>query len=223
VVVGSAVCILLGSICLPVQTGNDREAAGSRDAYTAGVTVLAAAFTTCPAPWGMLHVATGAAGILAVDLGSETPPFADNLSRRLHGPVLPAEDGDVPESWRRTLASAADEIGEYLAGRRISFDVTIDLRVSEWDRLVLGGARQLGYGETVGYGELARRIGRPGAAQAVGGAMGRNPIPILIPCHRVIAGDGTLGGYGGFTYADRLAALDVKRRLLAIEGVTPRE
>jgi methylated-DNA-[protein]-cysteine S-methyltransferase len=177
-----------------------------------------AAFTTCPAPWGLLHVATTAAGIVAVDLGSETPDFVDGLARRLHGRVLPDEDGEVPAGWRATLNAAARQIGEWFAGERRGFDVAIDLRVSDWDRLVLGGTARLQYGETVGYGELARRIGRPGAAQAVGGAMSRNPVPILIPCHRVIAGDGTLGGYGGSTYADRRAALDIKRQLLALEG-----
>jgi len=86
----------------------------------------------------------------------------------------------------------------------------------------IAAIQSLKTGETVGYGELARRIGRPGAAQAVGGAMGRNPVPILIPCHRVIAGDGTIGGYGGSNYADRRASLAIKRRLLAIEGIEPR-
>ena len=184
--------------------------------------VLRAAFTTCPAPWGLLHVATTGAGMVAVGLGSETAEFVDGLARRLHGPVLPAEDGDVPAAWRAALAEATRQIGEWFAGTRTVFDVPIDLRVSEWDRLVLTGAARLHYGETVGYGELARRIGRPGAAQAVGGAMGRNPVPILIPCHRVIAGDGTLGGYGGSSYADRQTALAIKRELLALEGVRPR-
>jgi methylated-DNA-[protein]-cysteine S-methyltransferase len=137
--------------------------------------------------------------------------------------VLPVEDGEVPVEWRTTLDAAKRQIGEWFAGGRQSFELPIDLRVSDWDRLVLTGAARLQYGETVSYGELARRIGRPGAAQAVGGAMGRNPVPLVIPCHRVIAADGTLGGYGGFTYADRQAALDVKRHLLALEGTTTRD
>jgi methylated-DNA-[protein]-cysteine S-methyltransferase len=115
------------------------------------------------------------------------------------------------------------QIGEFLAGRRKTFDVEIDLRVSDWDRRVLTGASRLQYGETASYGELAGRIGKPGAAQAVGGAMGRNPIPILIPCHRIIAAGGRIGGYGGSTYSDRLAALAIKRTLLAIEGVETRD
>ena len=179
-----------------------------------------AAFTTCPAPWGVLHVAATKTGIVAVELSSETPRFVDGLTRRLRGSVLPAEDGAVPAEWRVTLERATRQIGEFLAGERQIFDVPVDLRVSDWDRLVLTGAARLHYGETASYGELARRVGKPGAAQAVGGAMGRNPLPILIPCHRIVGANRTLGGYGGASYSDRLAALEIKRRLLAIEGTT---
>lgn len=159
--------------------------------------------------------------IVAVDLGTETPDFVDGLARRLHGRVVPAEDGEILVEWRAALDAASRQIGEFFAGKRQSFSVPIDLRVSDWDRLVLTGAARVHFGETASYGELARRVGRPGAAQAVGSAMGRNPVPILIPCHRIIGAHGTLGGYGGATYADRQAALAMKRRLLAIEGTTP--
>ena len=87
-----------------------------------------------------------------------------------------------------------------------------------WDRAVLGAARTIPRGETRSYGEIARQVGRPGAARAVGGAIGRNPVALAIPCHRVIAGDGTLGGYGGGWWGDRDALLDLKARLLAGEG-----
>jgi methylated-DNA-[protein]-cysteine S-methyltransferase len=171
----------------------------------------------------VLHLATTAAGIVAVDLGAETPDFVDGLARRLHGRVLPAEADEVPAEWRAALAVATRQIGEYFGGRRRSFELPVDLRVSDWDRLVLAGAARLQYGDTAAYGELAGRIGKPGAAQAVGGAMGRNPIPILIPCHRVIGANRTLGGYGGSTYADRQSALAIKRRLLSLEGTTTRD
>lgn len=170
------------------------------------------------APWGALHVAATAAGVVAVGLDSETPAFVDDLSRRLHGTVVPAEDAEVPAAWRRTLKAAAEQIREYLAGERRAFDLPIDLRVSDWDRLVLAGAARLGYGETASYGELATRIGRHGAARAVGSAMGRNPVPLLIPCHRVVGANGSLGGYGGDTYADRQAGLEIKRTLLDLEA-----
>ena len=105
---------------------------------------------------------------MAVGLDGETPDFVDGLARRLRGPILPAEDGAIPARWRATLDRAVRQIGEYFAGRRRRCDVPIDLRVSNWDRLVLNGAARLTFGETASYGELARRIGRPGAAQAVG-------------------------------------------------------
>lgn len=183
---------------------------------------IAAAFTTCRAPWGTLHVAATAAGIVAVGLAEETPVFVDDLARRLHGTVLPAEDTEVPAEWRATLDEATRQIAEFFAGERRAFELPIDLRVSEWDRLVLTGAARLAFGETASYGQLARYIGRPGAAQAVGGAMGRNPVPILIPCHRIVGANGALGGYGGSTWADRQTGLAIKRTLLAIEGSTVR-
>ena len=102
----------------------------------------------------------------------------------------------------------------------MAFDLPLDLSgLSAWDRRVLEGARGIPYGEVTSYGRLATAIGHHGAARAVGGAMGRNPLWILVPCHRVIAGDGTLGGYGGTDRVSREAALDFKRRLLASEGV----
>ncbi len=90
---------------------------------------------------------------------------------------------------------------------------------SAWDRLVLDGVRTIPRGTTASYGEVARRIGRPGAARAVGGAVGRSPIGVLVPCHRVIAGDGTLGGYGAAAWGGVEAALDLKQALLRLEGV----
>jgi methylated-DNA-[protein]-cysteine S-methyltransferase len=181
----------------------------------------AAAFTTCPAPWGTIHVAATGRGVVALDLDTETAAFVDGLARRLHGPVVPMEDASVPAALRQLLDRTVKQVGEYLARTRRTFDLPVDLSpLSEWDRRVLSGAARLGYGEAVGYGELARRIGKPGAARAVGSAMSRNPVGLVIPCHRVIASDGTLGGYGGSSYDDRQAALARKRELLAHEGVS---
>jgi methylated-DNA-[protein]-cysteine S-methyltransferase len=79
--------------------------------------------------------------------------------------------------------------------------------------------RTISRGTTASYGDVARRIGRPGAARAVGGAVARNPVGLLVPCHRVIAGDGTLGGYGVAAWGGVEAALDLKQALLRLEGV----
>jgi methylated-DNA-[protein]-cysteine S-methyltransferase len=115
-------------------------------------------------------------------------------------------------SWRedaRPLAGAARQLREYFAGTRRKFDLPLApagtaFQRSVWDQLV-----KIPYGETISYGELARRIGNPRASRAVGLANGSNPIPIVIPCHRVIGSDGRLVGFGG--------GLDIKQRLLALE------
>jgi len=85
-----------------------------------------AAFTTCPAPWGEMHVATTSAGIVAVGLDEETPDFVDGLARRLHGPVVPSEDAAVPAEWRARLADATRQIAEFLTGHQA--DVADDRR-----------------------------------------------------------------------------------------------
>ena len=144
----------------------------------------------------------------------------------------PASAGPILSSrWRATtgrpradaqawLEAGLEQLGSYLAGRRITFDVPLDeIALSAWDRRVLDGVRTIPFGETRGYGDVARMIGSPGSARAAGGAVGRNPLALMIPCHRVIAGDGTLGGYGGSWPADRDELLDLKAELLAHEGV----
>src|SRR3990170_2704945 len=90
-------------------------------------------------------------------------------------------------------------------------DLPVDLSDRPaWDRVVLAAVRAIPRGEVRSYSDIARAIGRPGAARAVGGAVGRNPVGLLIPCHRVVAGDGTLGGYGVATWGGREAALELK-------------
>ncbi len=162
-------------------------------------------------------MAVGQGGVLAVEALALTEQFASGVARRLGGPVV--ESDEAPARIRELLDRLRVELDEYFGGRRTVFDVPIDLRTrSEWDRRVLAGVRTVAYGQTVGYGELARRIGRAGAARAVGGAVARNPIGILIPCHRVIAGDGTLGGYGGDWFGTREQRLAIKRILLELEA-----
>ena len=115
--------------------------------------------------------------------------------------------GDVPA----VLAQAATELEEYFAGTRTEFDVPLELDGTPFQRQVWDELTRIGYGETITYGELARRVGRPRGPRAVGQANGRNPVPIIVPCHRVVASGG-IGGYGG--------GLKVKRALLTLEGVT---
>ena len=149
---------------------------------------------------------------------SPTEVFVAGLRRRLGAEVGPA--ARVPAGTRALIDQGVRDVASFLAGRRSKFDLPLDLAgLAAWDRLVLDGVRGINYGEVTSYGRLARRIGRPGAARAVGGAVGRNPIGLFIPCHRVIAGDGSLGGYGGDWFGSRAALLEVKRSLLEREGI----
>ncbi len=132
----------------------------------------------------------------------------------LHG--LYMQDGGRPArvaaSWEESAAPFVDvreQLREYFAGERTSFDVTLAPRGAEFELRVWRALREIPYGETVSYGEIARRVGQPQAARAVGLANGRNPIAVIVPCHRVIGADGSLTGYGG--------GLERKRLLLELE------
>jgi methylated-DNA-[protein]-cysteine S-methyltransferase len=119
--------------------------------------------------------------------------------------------------WERRDQAFADvrrQLTEYFDGRRRSFDVPLALEGNSFELRVWDALREIPYGETVSYGEIARRIGQPDAPRAVGLANGRNPIAVIVPCHRVIGANGTLVGYGG--------GLERKRLLLDLEsGVVP--
>lgn len=104
----------------------------------------------------------------------------------------------------------ADELMEYSEGRRQTFSVPVQPRGTQFELLVWSELQKIPFGETRSYGSIARTLGTSNGARAVGLANGRNPIPLIIPCHRVIGSDGTLTGFGG--------GLDLKRRLLELEG-----
>ena len=117
-----------------------------------------------------------------------------------------------------TSASLTDEVrrelDEYFAGERRRFDLRVDRRLMHpFAKEVLAATGRVGYGRLATYGEIARRIGHPRAARAVGAALGSNPVPVVVPCHRVIGAGGSLTGYGG--------GLPRKRALLALEGSLP--
>jgi methylated-DNA-[protein]-cysteine S-methyltransferase len=176
-----------------------------------------------PGPWGPIHLAATARGIVGLALLSPPDAFEADLARSARvtfaADTGPARNADLAAAGRH-LDQAIRELGEYLDGRRHDFDVPIDLRVrSAWDQAVLSAVKGIRFGEAIGYGDVARRIGRVGAARAVGGSMGRNPVGILVPCHRVVAGDGSLGGYGGDWYGSQAERLGIKRHLLALEGI----
>ena len=119
----------------------------------------------------------------------------------------------VPDSWERDAApfgDLRDQLGEYFAGDRRGFDLALAPQGSEFQLRVWEALREIPYGETRSYGELAARIGHPGSARAVGAANGRNPISIVVPCHRVIGATGSLTGYAG--------GIERKRLLLDLES-----
>jgi methylated-DNA-[protein]-cysteine S-methyltransferase len=114
-----------------------------------------------------------------------------------------------PTSGRGALSVAARQLREYFAGRRTEFDFPMEPQGTPFQLAVWKRLTEIPYGETISYGELARRVGNPKAARAVGAANRANPLPIVVPCHRVIGADGTLTGFGG--------GLPVKEALLALE------
>ena len=107
----------------------------------------------------------------------------------------PAETFGEPDD--APFGQVMDQLGEYFAGKRSEFSVPVSLSGTEFQRTVWTALQDIRYGETVSYGELAERIGRPAASRAVGLANGKNPISIIVPCHRVVGATGDLTGYGG--------------------------
>jgi methylated-DNA-[protein]-cysteine S-methyltransferase len=120
-------------------------------------------------------------------------------------------DGWSEDPTVAPLSAALRQLGEYFAGTRREFDLPLRMRGTEFQQRVWRELTEIPYGQTWSYGELAKRIDNPSASRAVGLANGRNPISILVPCHRVIGADGSLTGYGG--------GLERKRWLLAHEGL----
>ena len=119
----------------------------------------------------------------------------------------------IPAAWTQNdaaFANARRQLGEYFAGARRRFDLPLEPAGTEFELTVWAALQEVPYGETVSYGELAARIGHADAARAVGVANARNPIAVIIPCHRVIGADGSLTGYGG--------GLERKRLLLDLEA-----
>ena len=177
---------------------------------------FSAASSTLASAWGPVVVVATARGVLAVELRSSAAAVRSLLRRRLDADIMLLESataaGEAGRSCTRPWRPSRRRSRET---RRRSRSQPLDWTgVAAWDRRVLEGARTIGRGQVTSYGRLARRIGAPGAARAVGAAMGRNPFWLLVPCHRVVAGDGSVGGYG----ADPDGP-EIKRDLLALEGI----
>jgi O-6-methylguanine DNA methyltransferase len=157
-------------------------------------------------PIGRLRVASTDQGIAYVELPHASGRgMRDWLQRQAPGSRC-VED---LESNR----AAIEQILEYLARRRTRFELRLDLRGTPFQRAVWDALLDIPYGASRSYAEIARRIGRPNAQRAVGSANNANPVALVVPCHRVIAADGSLGGYAG--------GAELKARLLAMEQSTP--
>lgn len=118
------------------------------------------------------------------------------------------QPGDTP-----VMRETARQLGEYFRGERQQFDLPLAPRGTDFQRIVWHTLADIPYGQTISYAELARRVDKPTATRAVGAANGRNPLPIVLPCHRVIGADGSLTGFGG--------GLPTKQYLLTLEGALP--
>lgn len=156
-------------------------------------------FAVFPSPLGELILAADDAGLRSIEL-----PRAGG-----DGPGAAVEPGWVEDPRFGPLAAAAGQLRAYFAGRRERFALPLAPEGTAFQQEAWAMLRAIPFGRTISYGRQARRMGRPRAARAVGAANGANPLPIVIPCHRVVAGDGSLGGYS--------SGLDHKRWLLEHE------
>ena len=154
-------------------------------------------FDTFDSPVGELFVAATDRGLARISYWPDG--MEESLARTFGVRVL-----------RAPLDEVRRELDEYFSGNRREFDLALDLRVAPFHAEVLRELALVPYGRTDTYGALAAKVGRPRAARAVGTVMNRNPIPIVLPCHRIVGANGSLTGYAG--------GLDVKQRLLQLEG-----
>jgi methylated-DNA-[protein]-cysteine S-methyltransferase len=165
--------------------------------------ILDVAYRTIDSPFGALLLAATEQGLVRVAYDLEGHDLVlEQLATRVSPRVLRAP---------ARLEGAARQLEEYFAGRRSRFDVPLDFRLSHgFRRTVLSHLTEIGYGTTASYGAIAAAAGNPGAARAVGTACRTNPLPVVVPCHRVVRSDGTVGQYAG--------GAAVKRALLALEA-----
>lgn len=160
------------------------------------------------------HVMSSPVGLLLLVRSERGLRYLDFLERRSLKRAFAAHAGDVPDAeWVPSLLElkpVADELEGYFCGTVKRFELPLDLAGTEFQLRTWRALRGIPYGQTRTYGQIAKGLGQPGAARAVGLANNQNPVPIVVPCHRVIGADGSLTGYGG--------GLPRKRRLLELEA-----
>lgn len=200
----------VAGVLAPVTAGDDAALRGlrgrlARAAEDAGL--LDVAYRTIDSPLGPLLVAATEQGLVRVAFEREGhQAVLETLAARVSPRVLEAP---------ARLSAVARQMEEYFTGRRTAFDLPLDLRLSGgFRRTVLTRLREVGYGRTTSYAALAAAAGSPRAVRAVGSACATNPLPVVVPCHRVVRADGSLGGY--------LGGLSAKQTLLMLEQSAPR-
>jgi methylated-DNA-[protein]-cysteine S-methyltransferase len=167
-------------------------------------TARRAGYGRIDSPIGPLFIAASDQGVCEIGFGAHEPEslFQDHLKERGFRPV---------PDWN-AVAGVARQLREYFGGERNQFEVPLDFSgISAFTRSVLTATAQVPFGQLSTYRDIAQQVGRPSATRAVGNALGRNPIPVIVPCHRIVRSDASLGGYTG--------GLEIKERLLSLEGV----
>ena len=150
-------------------------------------------------PVGKLRLIASDKGLVAIDVRN----------------VKTSSDEVKNVAAQKILSATKKQLEQYFAGKRTSFDIPLDLEGTDFQRQAWLALCRIPFGKTISYGQQAKNIKKPKAFRAVGSANGKNPIPIIVPCHRVVAGDGSLGGYS--------LGLKMKKQLLALEGVSEAE
>jgi methylated-DNA-[protein]-cysteine S-methyltransferase len=155
-------------------------------------------------PLGTVYLAISPRGLVALNFGISEESFLAEVEKRT---------GVQPVRSSEQVVEVEGQVAAYLTGERTQFDIPVDLAsLTDFQRQVLEATSQVPRGQVTTYAEIARRIGRPKASRAVGQALGSNPVPLIIPCHRVVAANGALTGYSGG------GGIETKARLLALEG-----
>ena len=195
---------VLGELRESVGTPSGQHVAFSRQRMRQWFsrTAQAIQWDALESPVGPLYVAVGAKGLCRVGFGTDLSSFLDRLDSMAHVEQNPA-----------ALAIITEQLSEYFAGSRSRFEVRLDLsRLTPFQQSVLQVTRHIAAGTVWTYRQVAEALGNPNASRSVGQALGHNPVPIVVPCHRVVASDGSLGGYSAG------AGLESKRLLLQLEG-----
>ncbi len=186
---------------------NPKDRAAARHALqVAAPATNVGAWAAAETAMGTFHVATLHDAVVQTGLPSQSrEKFLHDLENR-----FPATHF-VPNEHDPVVARTRKQLDEYARGKRTEFDIPVRAEGTAFQEKVWHALARIPFGEVRSYGEIAEAIGRPGASRAVGQANHNNPVAPIIPCHRVVASDGGLGGYGG--------GLDLKRRMLEMEGV----